>query len=244
MDHSLKLGDFGNARILTGDNEKDQYTVQSVSRMYRPPELIMASSQYSFAVDMWSFGCIFLEMFLGQPLFADGGDMNLLIQIASLIGNVNSKTCSSLTKLPGYYEISSKNDDLFEKVKDILPSDALDFVLQVLQYEPTKRLTPSDALKHSFFSHNDIPLIVMPTTNSSFSHNGIRQTLSRQNARILPTPGSGRLFFSPSSNKRLKKSSIFNSLEFEEFEEVTPLKMKDNVVSPVVDDDVVLLDIV
>lgn len=40
---------------------KRQLTKHVVTRWYRPPELILLQ-EYSFAVDMWSVGCIFAEL--------------------------------------------------------------------------------------------------------------------------------------------------------------------------------------
>ena len=36
---------------------------------YRAPELLMRKNLYSFEIDMWSFGCLFAEMAINEPLF-------------------------------------------------------------------------------------------------------------------------------------------------------------------------------
>jgi len=35
----------------------------------RPPELLLGSTKYGPAVDMWSVGCIFAELLHGKPIF-------------------------------------------------------------------------------------------------------------------------------------------------------------------------------
>jgi serine/threonine protein kinase len=37
-------------------------------RWYRPPELLLGSRNYDFAIDMWSAGCIIAELFTGSPI--------------------------------------------------------------------------------------------------------------------------------------------------------------------------------
>jgi mitogen-activated protein kinase 1/3 len=92
-DNHVSLIDFGLARQLRAldaeaptEDKKDsmksttamarKLTQHVVTRWYRPPELILLQGQYSPAVDVWSFGCIFGELVKtlntsqrGGPLF-------------------------------------------------------------------------------------------------------------------------------------------------------------------------------
>ncbi|VEL42469.1 unnamed protein product [Protopolystoma xenopodis] len=36
---------------------------------YRPPDVLLGSTEYSTHIDMWGVGCIFFEMATGWPLF-------------------------------------------------------------------------------------------------------------------------------------------------------------------------------
>lgn len=40
-----------------------------VTRWYRAPELLLNSTDYTAAIDVWSVGCIFMELMNKQPLF-------------------------------------------------------------------------------------------------------------------------------------------------------------------------------
>jgi serine/threonine protein kinase len=46
--------------------KEDAMTEYVVTRWYRAPELLLAS-QYSTAIDIWSVGCILMEMFNHRP---------------------------------------------------------------------------------------------------------------------------------------------------------------------------------
>jgi dual specificity protein kinase YAK1 len=59
----LKLIDFGSACF-----EGRTFFSYIQSRFYRSPEVLLGLS-YNGAIDMWSFGCVAAELFLGLPLF-------------------------------------------------------------------------------------------------------------------------------------------------------------------------------
>lgn len=42
---------------------------QVVTLLYRAPEILLGTAIYTTAVDVWSVGCIFAELFLARPLF-------------------------------------------------------------------------------------------------------------------------------------------------------------------------------
>ena len=46
------------------------------SRFYRSPEVLLGL-QYSMAIDVWSLGCILVEMHTGEPLFAGQDEVNI-----------------------------------------------------------------------------------------------------------------------------------------------------------------------
>jgi len=43
---------------------------------YRAPELLLGATTYTTAIDMWSVGCIFAELFLKAPLFPGNGEID------------------------------------------------------------------------------------------------------------------------------------------------------------------------
>lgn len=65
-----------------------------VTRWYRAPELLLNCSEYTAAIDIWSVGCILMEILRREPLFP-GKDY---IQQLSLITEV-LLLCDSLVVL-------------------------------------------------------------------------------------------------------------------------------------------------
>ena len=35
------------------------------TRWYRPPEIVLGNSYYGKAVDVWTFGCVIAELYIG-----------------------------------------------------------------------------------------------------------------------------------------------------------------------------------
>ncbi|KAI4340804.1 hypothetical protein MLD38_025607 [Melastoma candidum] len=76
----IKIIDFGSACM-------EDRTVYSYiqSRYYRSPEVLLGY-RYTTAIDMWSFGCIVAELFLGLPLFPGASEFDLLQRMIKILG--------------------------------------------------------------------------------------------------------------------------------------------------------------
>ena len=51
------------------------------SRYYRAPELIFGATDYTTNIDVWSAGCVFAELMLGQPIFPGDSGVDQLVEI-------------------------------------------------------------------------------------------------------------------------------------------------------------------
>ncbi|XP_008668222.1 dual specificity protein kinase YAK1 homolog isoform X2 [Zea mays] len=76
----VKVIDFGSA-CLEG---KTVYSYIQ-SRYYRSPEVLLGYP-YTTAIDMWSFGCIVAELFLGLPLFPGASEYDVLQRMMKILG--------------------------------------------------------------------------------------------------------------------------------------------------------------
>ena len=64
----VKIADLGLARDFKRVNNM-HFTWKVVTRWYRAPELLLAITHYSEAIDIWSVGCFIAELFLKKPIF-------------------------------------------------------------------------------------------------------------------------------------------------------------------------------
>ncbi|KAL9548727.1 hypothetical protein MBANPS3_005544 [Mucor bainieri] len=79
---TIKVIDFGSAC-----HESQQTYTYIQSRFYRSPEVLIGL-RYTTAIDMWSFGCIVAELYLGLPLFPGSSEYNQLTRIIEAVGNL------------------------------------------------------------------------------------------------------------------------------------------------------------
>ena len=63
---------------ITGEPILTEYVA---TRWYRAPEILLGSSKYTKAVDMWSMGCILAEIFLRRPIFDGKSTLNQIEKI-------------------------------------------------------------------------------------------------------------------------------------------------------------------
>ena len=87
---ALKLADFGLARYVTYPAKL--LTEEVVTLWYRAPELLKGSKDYGFSIDMWSVGCIFAELLLGDVLFRGETEMSQLDLIIQTMGTPTLQT--------------------------------------------------------------------------------------------------------------------------------------------------------
>ena len=86
-DLTLKIGDYGLARVFDNLYDHGGYLTALVStRYYRAPEIMFNSGNYSFAIDLWSVGCVFGEMMLNKVVFGGENDLDQLNVICEAYG--------------------------------------------------------------------------------------------------------------------------------------------------------------
>lgn len=165
-DCTLRIADMGLARGRV--SEEEELTDYVVTRWYRAPELMLMPNGYFEAVDLWSVGCIHAELLRRKPLFPGDNHVDMLKSICGTLSFNSTRDLGWLA--PGgatakekvYTFVESLHlDDLGadatqRKLKDRLPgaSDAcLEFVGDLLTFDPTKRISAAAALVHGYLVH-------------------------------------------------------------------------------------------
>lgn len=157
----LKLADFGLARHTLTHLEHPKFTNRVITLWYRPPELLLGAEEYNTEIDMWSVGCIFAELLVGKPIFPGKDEMDQLEKIQAVMGCPNEHNMPGLSKLqwaghlnPARYKQNKLRETLNRMArtnKKTLPDGALDFLEQLLVYDPKRRLSATDAAAHQFY---------------------------------------------------------------------------------------------
>ncbi|XP_063698670.1 cyclin-dependent kinase 14 [Culicoides brevitarsis] len=172
----LKLADFGLARAKSVPSHT--YSHEVVTLWYRPPDVLLGSTEYSTSLDMWGVGCIFVEMITGMPTFPGIRDTyDQLDKIFKMLGTPTEETWSGVTHLPGYkphklgFYRQRKLGLSFPRLYDIVEGESMAGAL--LQLDPDNRIGAEEALTHPYFAPLPKKLFELPDEVSIFSVDGI-----------------------------------------------------------------------
>ncbi|XP_051117990.1 cyclin-dependent kinase C-2 C-like isoform X2 [Andrographis paniculata] len=147
----LKIGDFGLANFMRPKN-KQPMTSRVVTLWYRPPELLLGATEYGEAVDLWSVGCVFAELFIGRPILKGRTEVEQLHKIFRLCGSPPDEYWKK-SKLPLANMFKPQypyESTLRERCKE-LPKSAVSLLETFLSFEPYKRGSASSALNFKYF---------------------------------------------------------------------------------------------
>ncbi|OMJ90504.1 hypothetical protein SteCoe_7091 [Stentor coeruleus] len=152
----INVIDFGSSCF---ESEKIYTYIQS--RFYRAPEIILGIP-YTPAIDMWSLGCIIVELYTGYPLFIGNSEHDQLLFIIELLGLPPEHILKISTRIKLFFENNgmlkhipnkegTKKIPGSKKITDVMSGASsllIDFVNRCLDWDPQTRMKPSEGLKH------------------------------------------------------------------------------------------------
>ncbi|KAL7677595.1 hypothetical protein ACOME3_003830 [Neoechinorhynchus agilis] len=156
-DGRVKLGDFGLSRSLALPLEP--MTPGVVTLWYRAPELLLGSTTYGNGVDIWACGCILGELLANEPLLPGKSETNQLSLIVNLLGTPNSDIWAGFDELP-VVKIIKIDRQPYNNLRQRFPkvsNAGISLLNSLFVYDPTKRISASDALKSSYFKESPLP---------------------------------------------------------------------------------------
>ncbi|KAM0334033.1 hypothetical protein ACHAQA_001053 [Verticillium albo-atrum] len=163
----IKIIDFGSAC----DERQTVYTYIQ-SRFYRSPEVLLGLP-YSSAIDMWSLGCIVVELFLGLPLFPGSSEYNQVSRIVDMLGNPSN----------WMIEMGKQAGEFFEKRQD-------EFGRRTYQLKPMEQYAREHSTKEQpskkYFQANTLPDIIKtyPMPRKNMKQNEIDREMNNRIAFI------------------------------------------------------------
>ncbi|XP_007524328.1 serine/threonine-protein kinase MAK isoform X2 [Erinaceus europaeus] len=146
----VKIADFGLAREL---RSQPPYTDYVSTRWYRAPEVLLRSSVYSSPIDVWAVGSIMAELYTLRPLFPGTSEVDEIFKICQVLGTPKK------SDWPEGHQLASSMNFRFPQcvpinLKTLIPNasnEAIQLMTEMLSWDPKKRPTASQALKHSYF---------------------------------------------------------------------------------------------
>ena len=97
----IKIIDFGSSCF----SDQRIYTYIQ-SRFYRAPEIVLGIP-YTTAIDMWSFGCILVELYTGIPIFPGESEHEQLSLIIQVIGLPDEDLLRKSSRRENFFEPDS-----------------------------------------------------------------------------------------------------------------------------------------
>eukprot|EP00672_Neobodo_designis_P023517 CAMPEP_0174830346 /NCGR_PEP_ID=MMETSP1114-20130205/2469_1 /TAXON_ID=312471 /ORGANISM="Neobodo designis, Strain CCAP 1951/1" /LENGTH=393 /DNA_ID=CAMNT_0016064141 /DNA_START=131 /DNA_END=1312 /DNA_ORIENTATION=- len=157
-DCHVKLADFGLARSLAtlqGEQQRRPILTDYIAtRWYRPPEIVVGTTHYTKAVDMWALGCLVGELLTGKPLFPGSSTLNQMERIIAAVGFPSPADLEMMR--------SNHTEALINNLPAISPKplrntlapynnpEAADLIIKLLHFNPEKRLTAAQAMAHPY----------------------------------------------------------------------------------------------
>ncbi|WOL09256.1 serine/threonine-protein kinase AFC1 [Canna indica] len=167
---AVKLIDFGST---TFENQNHSYVVST--RHYRAPEVILGLG-WNYPCDMWSVGCILIELCSGKTLFQTHENLEHLAMMERVLGPLpqhmvtradrrsekyfrpglqldwpegatSSESTRAVCKLPRLHNLVARH-------ADHSAADLIDLLEGLLHYDPAKRIKAREALTHPFFTRD------------------------------------------------------------------------------------------
>ncbi|KAJ3588478.1 hypothetical protein NHX12_012070 [Muraenolepis orangiensis] len=196
----VKVVDFGNA---TYDHEHHTSVVST--RHYRAPEVILDLG-WDNSCDVWSIGCILVEYYLGTTLFQTHDSKEHLAMMERILGPIPTNLLQKTRKRRYVHRYkldwdSNGSSGRFVKkscrpLKEYMMCQSedhqklFDLVEKMMEYDPAKRLSLEQALRHPFLA--------------CFQKGGNNKNINNNNDRSSRSSRSGRS--SRSRSSRNKKS--------------------------------------
>ncbi|CAL4901204.1 unnamed protein product [Urochloa decumbens] len=158
----IKVIDLGSSCFLS-----DNLNLYVQSRSYRSPEVILGMP-YDQKIDIWSLGCILAELYTGEVLFPNESVPIILARMIGTIGPIDMEMLASGQETQKYftdeYDLFHKNEET-DQLEYLIPEKSslrrhlqcpdkkfVDFLSYLLQINPRKRPTATEALQHRWLS--------------------------------------------------------------------------------------------
>ncbi|KNA13378.1 hypothetical protein SOVF_117550 [Spinacia oleracea] len=180
----LKICDFGLARPTSENEHMTEYVV---TRWYRAPELLLNSSDYTASIDLWSVGCIFMELMNRRPLFPGKDHVHQMRLLTELLGTPTEADLGFLQNEDARRYIRQLPPQPRQELKQVFPHVnplAIDLIEKMLTFDPTRRITVEEALSHPYLARlHDIA--DEPTCQKPFSFDFEQQALTEEQMKDM-----------------------------------------------------------
>ncbi|CAD6197513.1 unnamed protein product [Caenorhabditis auriculariae] len=170
----LKLADFGLARAKSVPTKT--YSNEVVTLWYRPPDVLLGSTDYSTHIDMWGVGCILFEMVTGRALFPGSTVDQQLGLIFRTLGAPRPDRHPTICERPAFQPYSDReyhHQPLYPQIPR-LETYGYELLVKFLQYEGRDRISAADAMRHPYLKNITAKIAHLRDEQSVLEAEGIK----------------------------------------------------------------------
>ncbi|XAR50252.1 Dual-specificity kinase [Bertholletia excelsa] len=168
---AIKVIDFG---CTTFDRQNQKYIIST--RHYRAPEVILGLG-WNFACDIWSVGCILVELCTGEALFQTHENLEHLAMMERVLGPLPQHMLKRVDRSADKYvrrgrlgwpegatsresvravQKLSRLQNLVMQHVEHSAGDLINLLQGLMKHDPSDRLTAREALGHPFFARDHL----------------------------------------------------------------------------------------
>ncbi|KAJ3260838.1 cyclin-dependent protein kinase [Boothiomyces macroporosus] len=176
-DGVVKIADLGLARLFQAPIYPLYHGDKVVVTIwYRAPELLLGSRHYTKGIDIWAIGCIYAELLMLKPLFkGDEAKMDAkktipfqkdqLTKIIDVLGFPTTDRWQEIEYMPEYEKLKTLKHNTQNNLKHLYQhqtyfpkvESGFNLLSMMLEYDPHKRISAENALKHPYFLEQPRP---------------------------------------------------------------------------------------
>ncbi|XP_055685182.1 serine/threonine-protein kinase dyf-5 [Lutzomyia longipalpis] len=146
----VKIADFGLAREI---RSRPPFTDYVSTRWYRAPEVLLHSTKYGSAIDLWAVGCIMAELYTFRPLFPGTSEVDQLFKICSVLGTPEKDDWPEGHRLAAaiHFQFPACSKIPLESIVSRATDPARHVLEDFLRWDAEKRPTAQQTLKYPYF---------------------------------------------------------------------------------------------
>lgn len=147
---SIKIADFGLTREIAS---QPPYTDYVSTRWYRAPELLLHSTNYTWAVDIWAVGCIAGELYTLRPMFPGRSEIDQIFKICQVLGPPNELDRPDGQRLTSLIQFNFPNliPLALSQVITSCSEPGISVIAMMLRWTPSERPQAKDLLADCYF---------------------------------------------------------------------------------------------
>jgi protein kinase len=179
---TVKIADFGLAREI---RSRPPFTDYVSTRWYRAPEVLLRDVRYNSPIDIWAMGAMMAELYTLRPLFPGSSEADEIFKICSVLGTPTQQNWPEGLKLA--QRMNFKFPQMVPTpLQSIVPNaspEGLQLMQKMLEYDPSKRPSASQALQYPWFQIGVPNVSAMPKSDPrppTFDNPGMNEKYIQQ----------------------------------------------------------------